>query len=92
MPSVSVVFPMYNEEAYVARAVAAAREVLEAHLPDWEIVIVDDASGDGTGAIADALAAADARVRVVHSAVNLRLGGALRRCRARDHRAVLNRC
>jgi len=70
---------MYNEEAYVRRAVDAAREVLEsAGVPDWEIVIVDDASTDGTPALADALARADARVRVVHNPVNRRLGGALR--------------
>jgi glycosyltransferase involved in cell wall biosynthesis len=78
MPSISVVFPMYNEEAYIRRAVAAAREVLEAELPDWEIVIVDDASTDGTPALADALAREDPRVRVVHNPVNRRLGGALR--------------
>jgi glycosyltransferase involved in cell wall biosynthesis len=40
---------MYNEEAYARRAVAAARAVLVAAVPDWEIVIVDDASTDGTG-------------------------------------------
>ena len=78
MPSITLVFPMYNEEAYIRRAVAAAREVLEKDLPDWEIVIVDDASTDGTGAIADALAREDGRVRVVHNPVNRRLGGALR--------------
>ncbi|HEV7501143.1 MAG TPA: glycosyltransferase family 2 protein [Vicinamibacteria bacterium] len=78
MPSVSVVFPMYNEEAYVARAVAAAREVLEAHFAEWEIVIVDDASTDETAALADALATADPRVRVLHHQVNRRLGGTLR--------------
>jgi glycosyltransferase involved in cell wall biosynthesis len=69
---------MYNEEAYIRRAVSAAREVLEAHLPDWEIVVVDDGSTDGTGAIADALAAQDPRLRVVHNPVNRKLGGALR--------------
>jgi len=78
MPSLTVVFPMRNEEAYIRRAVGAARDVLQADLPDWEIVIVDDASTDATGAIAEALAAEDPRVRVVRSAVNLRLGGALR--------------
>ena len=77
-PSISVVFPMYNEEAYVDRAVAAARDVLEAHLPDWEIVIVDDASTDATGARAAALSAADPRVRLVSNPVNRRLGGALK--------------
>jgi glycosyltransferase involved in cell wall biosynthesis len=69
---------MYNEEAYVERAVAAARAVLEVHLPDWEIVIVDDASTDRTAELALALAAADARVRLVRNPANRRLGGALR--------------
>jgi glycosyltransferase involved in cell wall biosynthesis len=69
---------MYNEEAYIRRAVEAARAVLEAHLPDWEIVIVDDASVDGTGEIADSLARADGRIKVVHNATNRKLGGALK--------------
>ena len=69
---------MYNEEAYARRAVSAARAVLMAELPDWEIVIVDDASTDGTPALVDALAREDPRVRVVRNPVNRRLGGALR--------------
>ena len=77
-PSVSVVIPMYNEEAYVDRAVAAATGVLEEMDGEWEIVIVDDASTDDTARRAEALAAADARVRVIHNAVNRRLGGTLR--------------
>ena len=77
-PSLSVVIPMFNEEAYVDRSVAAARAVLEEMGGDWEIVIVDDASTDGTPARAAALAAADPRVRVIRNAVNRRLGGTLR--------------
>jgi len=69
---------MYNEAAYVERSVAAARAVLEEMGGDWEIVIVDDASTDGTGARADRLAAADPRVRAIHNPVNRRLGGTLR--------------
>ena len=69
---------MYNEEAYARRAVAAARAALETAIPDWEIVIVDDASTDGTAAVADALAREDPRVRVIHNPRNRRLGGALR--------------
>ena len=76
--SITVVFPMFNEEAYVERAVAAARDVLARATDDFEIVIVDDASTDGTAAIADRLAREDPRVRVVHNPVNLKLGGALR--------------
>ena len=45
-PSVSVVIPMYNEEAYVERSVAAARSALEQMGGEWEIVLVDDASTD----------------------------------------------
>ena len=77
-PSVTVVFPMYNEEAYVERAVDAARGVLERAAIDFEIVIVNDASTDRTAAIADGLASGDPRVRVLHNPVNLKLGGALR--------------
>ena len=69
---------MHNEEAYARRAVSAARAVLVAEGADWEIVVVDDASTDGTPALVDALAREDPRVRVVHNPVNLRLGGALR--------------
>jgi len=76
--SITVVFPMFNEEAYVERAVNAARDVLGRTAHDFEIVVVDDASTDGTGPIADKLARADSRVRVVHNPVNLKLGGALR--------------
>lgn len=76
--SVSVVFPMYNEEAYLERAVAAVHDALADVVPDYEVVIVNDASTDGTAALADALAGSDPRVRVVHNPANLRLGGALR--------------
>jgi glycosyltransferase involved in cell wall biosynthesis len=76
--SVSVVFPMWNEEAYVERAVNAARDVLAGTPHAFEIIIVDDASTDATPAIADRLAAEDPRVRVVHNPVNRKLGGALR--------------
>jgi glycosyltransferase involved in cell wall biosynthesis len=69
---------MYNEEAYLLRAVAAAREALETVAPDYEIIIVDDASTDGTGHLAEALAGADARVKVLHHARNRGLGGTLR--------------
>ncbi len=78
-PSVSVVFPMYNEEAYIQRAVGAARSALEALRADWEIVVVDDASTDRTPELADALAREDPRVRVVHNETNRKLGGTLRR-------------
>ncbi len=83
LPSLTIFFPAWNEEAGLARTVAAAVEAgtrLEADgaISALEVVIVDDASTDATGTIADDLAAADARVSVVHHPVNRGLGGAIR--------------
>jgi glycosyltransferase involved in cell wall biosynthesis len=77
-PSISVIFPMWNEEAYIHRSVAAARKTLEGFAPDHEIIIVNDASTDRTGELADALARTDPKVKVVHHARNRKLGGSLR--------------
>ena len=75
--SISVFFPCYNEQGNVERVVRRAVEVCEELEADFEIIIVDDGSADGTGRIADALAAADSRVRVVHHSPNLGYGAAL---------------
>jgi glycosyltransferase involved in cell wall biosynthesis len=77
-PSISVVFPMWNEEAYVHRAVAAARDALSEVTVDWEVILVDDASTDRTAELADGLAQADPRIRVIHNPKNRKLGGTLR--------------
>lgn len=76
--SVTVFFPMYNEEENIHSAVASAAEILETLTDDYEILIIDDASTDRTGAMAEALAASDPRIRVIHHPENLRLGGALK--------------
>lgn len=79
----SIFFPMWNEEAYIERAVGAAadecRILLErGDIRDYEIIVVDDASTDRTPQIADEMAAADPRVRVVHHPVNRKLGGSMK--------------
>lgn len=57
-----VLIPTYNEAPNLERIVAAVRRAS----PESEIVVVDDRSPDGTGEIADRLAAADAKVGVLH--------------------------
>lgn len=69
---------MYNEAESIEGTVAAARAALAAAGADYEIVIVDDASTDGSGALAEALVRGDARIRVLRHAQNRTLGGALR--------------
>lgn len=79
----SIFYPMWNEEEYIERALVAGRRAGEAlvqsgDIGDFEMIIVDDASTDSTGAIADRLAAQDPRVLVVHHPVNRKLGGAIK--------------
>lgn len=62
-PLISVVVPVYKVEKYLPRCVAS----LQAQdYPKLEILLVDDGSPDGSGAMCDAFAAADSRIRVIH--------------------------
>jgi glycosyltransferase involved in cell wall biosynthesis len=78
MTSISVVFPLFNEEDYVLRAYEAAVDALAPISSDYEIILVNDASTDRTPEIIESLRARDARVRTVHNPKNLKLGGTLR--------------
>ena len=78
MTSISVVFPLFNEEDYVLRAYEAAVDALVPVTSDYEIILVNDASTDRTKEIIESLCARDPRVKAVHNPVNLKLGGTLR--------------
>jgi dolichol-phosphate mannosyltransferase len=69
--------PTYNEVGNLDKVVRATAEALEAVAPaDWRILVVDDASPDGTGELADSLAAELAGVEVLHRAAKDGLGTA----------------
>ena len=83
MDTVTIFYPMYNEETYLKRAVEAAKEVgdlmsAEKEISDYEILLVDDASTDSTGRLADEISAKDRRVKVVHHQTNCGLGGSMK--------------
>jgi dolichol-phosphate mannosyltransferase len=67
-----VIIPTYDEADNVASIVGRVR----AAVPSADVLVVDDASPDGTGVIADRLAAADAQVDVLHRRAKEGLGPA----------------
>ena len=82
-PKMTVFFPMWNEEAYIERALSAGRELCEelvrmGEIDDYELLVIDDASTDSTPELADKFAVEDPHVRVVHHPVNRKLGGSMK--------------
>ena len=76
--SLSIVYPMYNEKDNIETAVLEALRVGRMMARELEVVVVDDASADGCGGIADRLADQHPEVVVVHHTRNRKLGGALK--------------
>lgn len=62
---ISVIIPVYNVEAYLARCIDS---VLAQTYANLEILLVDDGATDTSGAICDEYAARDSRIRVIHKA------------------------
>jgi len=78
MKKLSIIIPVYNEEQLVGRLIET---VLAAPLPgglERELVVVNDASTDGTAAVLEPFGA-DPQVRLLHQPVNQGKGAALRR-------------
>src|SRR5689334_476123 len=71
-PSTVIVIPTYNEREVLGQIVPAVR----AAVPDADVLIVDDNSPDGTGTLADELAAADRHVLAIHRVRKEGLGAA----------------
>lgn len=78
-PLVSVLMPAYNAERYIEQAI---RSVMAQTVSDWELVVVDDASRDGTVPIVETLAREEPRIRLYRNPRNL--GAARTRNRGLD--------
>jgi dolichol-phosphate mannosyltransferase len=88
MDRVLVIVPTFNERENLGAIIAAVHE----HLPLADLLVVDDASPDGTGELADEIAARDSQVKVLHRAAKQGLGVAylagFRQALASDYRFI----
>jgi dolichol-phosphate mannosyltransferase len=67
---VSIFVPAFNEAAHLEGAIADIASAAQAALDDYEILLVDDGSTDGTGPLADRLAQQRPKLRVIHQPSN----------------------
>lgn len=65
MPEISVIVPVYRAEAFLKKC---ADSILSQTFSDLELILVEDGSPDNSGALCDAIAGEDSRVRVFHKA------------------------
>ena len=73
---ISVILPTFNGEKYLAQAI---QSVIDQSYHDWELIVVDDGSTDGTYEIALSFARRDSRIRVLRNEINQNLPNALNR-------------
>lgn len=66
-PKVSVIMPAYNAERFIEQAIVS---VMGQSVPDWELLVIDDCSSDGTCAVVEGLAARDGRIRLLRNETN----------------------
>lgn len=76
-PSISFVIPMYNESDNIKETVTRVTKLARELTDDYEIVLSDDASSDGTGDMADDISKQDSHVKSVRLKHNTKFGGAL---------------
>ena len=71
MPSVSVCFPAYNEEATIEQVLNEAHELLSASGLEYEILVCDDGSADRTGHIIEEVSSRLPHIRALQNPINL---------------------
>ena len=76
--SITIIFPAYNEEENIQKAVEHGRKALSKYFSGIEIIVVNDGSSDATAEIINALAAKNSDVVPVHHETNRGYGAALR--------------
>ena len=77
-PSVSLIYLYLNEEAALPRTLAEAVAFCQTALADWEILVVDDGSRDGSADVVRTHAAGEPRIRLLQHPRNLGMGAGLK--------------
>ena len=72
--SLSLVIPVFNEKDLIADSIKNCYESLVRDFEDFELILVDDGSIDGTGEAMESLARDNNRIRVIHNGRNLNVG------------------
>lgn len=75
-PDLTVVIPAYNEEARLPATLRAVIGYLDRHVDDWQVVVVDDGSTDGTAEVVRSMT--EPRLRLIRWPVNRGKGHAVR--------------
>ena len=77
-PTISLVIPMFNEEANIGHALRYAVDALSQHASEYEIIIVDDASTDQSPELVSRAVAENPNIRLIRHDFNQKLGASLR--------------
>lgn len=77
--SISFILPVYNEANIIEDAVKHCMELMSRHFSDFEMIIIDDGSTDGTGEILERLAQGDKRIQFLKNNINLNVGISIQR-------------
>jgi len=75
--SISIFFPAFNDEQTIGELVRDALAILPTFTDDYEVLVINDGSTDGTASLLDNLSKQDAHVRPIHHEANRGYGGAL---------------
>ena len=76
-PAISLFFPVYNDENTVRIVAEKAIRILEEVSVDYEIIIINDASPDNSGNIANEMASRYTKIKVIHHEKNQGYGAAI---------------
>lgn len=68
MPAISIVMPVYNTKEFVGKAIES---ILNQTFKDYEFLIIDNGSTDGSGEVIDRYAALDSRIHVLRNKKNV---------------------